>query len=85
MKQTLARMGLVPGHTKPCPVQVLCAYVFEYTLSYESGTLYALVGSVAIAAGVLTIDSAKTAKAESAPFSIQDTLSLMNVNETSGR
>jgi len=78
-------MGLVPGHTKPCPVQVLCTHAFEFTLSYESETLYGLVGSVAIAAGVLTIGSAKTAKAESVPLSIQDFLSLMTVNETSGR
>ena len=71
-------MGLVLRHTKHCPVQVLCAHAFEITPLYESGTFYGLLGSAAIAAGVcaLAFNCAKTAKAESAPLSIQYTSGL---------
>ena len=49
-------------------MQVLCAHIFGVTLLHESETVFGLVGSAAIAAGVLTVNSAKIAKAESAPL-----------------
>ncbi len=54
-------------------MQVLCAHIFGVTLLHESETVFGLVGSAAIAAGVLTVNSAKIAKAEAAPLRVEST------------
>ena len=47
-------------------MQVLSAHVFGVTLLQERESIFGLAGSAAIAAGVVTVNSAKIAKAESA-------------------
>ena len=47
-------------------LQVLCAHLFGVTLLHEGETVLGIVGSAAIAAGVVTVNSAKTATAKPA-------------------
>ena len=51
-----------------CSLQVLCAHVYGVTLLQERETILGLAGSAAIAAGVVTVNSAKIAKTESGPL-----------------
>ena len=47
-------------------LQVLCAHLFGVSLLHEGETVLGIVGSAAIAAGVVTVNSAKFATAEPA-------------------
>ena len=70
---TQATTAFVQGHKQNIDksvllllLQVLCAHLFGVTLLHEGETILGIVGSAAIAAGVVTVNSAKFATAEPA-------------------